>query len=289
MIQSLKKFLVCSLGLGIAAGVLVSPAFAEISIGLLPRLPEAQMIEMFTPLAAYLEKETGEKVKLVIPKDFQSFKGAVARGEVDYGFANPLIYVQAKKEGGATAPLAIAAEPAGGTAFRGILISRKGSGIQNVSGLKGKKLIFVEPDSAAGYVAQMLMLKNAGLEKGRDYTVLPFAGKHSEVLKAVAEGRADAGGIRDGDLEIAAKAAGVAPAALQTIGTSEPIPNWAFFATRRAKGDKSDKVLHALLRLKPGSGEASAILGAARLTGFVETDDQAYEPMRQAGKAAGVL
>lgn len=289
MIQSLKKFLVCSLGLGVAAIALASPASAEISVGLLPRLPEEQMIKMFAPLAAYLEKETGEKVKLVIPKDFQSFKGAVARGEVDYGFANPLIYVQAKKEGGAAAPLAIAAEPVGGTAFRGILITRKGSGIQSVSDLKGKKLVFVEPDSAAGYVAQMLMLKNAGLEKGRDYALLPFAGKHSEVLRAVAEGRADAGGIRDGDLEIAAKAAGVAPAALQTIGTSEPIPNWAFFATRKANGDKSEKVLQALLRLKPGSEEASAILGSARLTGFVKTDDRDYEPMRQAGKAAGVL
>ncbi len=289
MIQSLKKLFVCSLGLGIAAGALASPAFAEISLGLLPRLPEEQMVKMFAPLAAYLEKETGEKVKLVIPRDFQSFKGAVARGEVDYGFANPLVYVQAKKAGGAVAPLAIASEPAGGTAFRGILISRKGSGIQNVSDLKGKKLVFVEPDSAAGYVAQMLMLKNAGLEKGRDYTVLPFAGKHSEVVKAVAEGRADAGGIRDGDLEIAATTAGVQAASIQTVGTSEPIPNWAFFATRRANANKSNKVLQALLRLKPGSQEATAILGSARLTGFVLTDDQEYEPMRKAGQAAGVL
>ena len=100
MIQSLKKFFVCSLGLGIIAGSSASPAFAEISVGLLPRLPEEQMIKMFAPLAAYLEKETGEKVKLVIPRDFQSFKGAVARGEVDYGFANPLVYVQARKDGG---------------------------------------------------------------------------------------------------------------------------------------------------------------------------------------------
>ena len=45
----------------------------------------------------------------------------------------------------------------------------------------------------------------------------------------------------------------------------------------------------APLRLKPGSKEAAAVLGSARLTGFVLTDDQEYEPMRKAGQAAGVL
>ncbi|MBI1864587.1 MAG: PhnD/SsuA/transferrin family substrate-binding protein [Nitrospirae bacterium] len=76
---------------------------------------------------------------------------------------------------------------------------------------------------------------------------------------------------------------------MQTVGTSEPIPNWAFFATRKANPNKSNKVLQALLRLKPGSEEASVVLGLAHLTGFVLTADQDYDPMRKAGQAAGVL
>ena len=48
-------------------------ASAEIKLALLPRLSAMEMNAMFTPLAEYLSKETGEKVSLVIPKDFEAF------------------------------------------------------------------------------------------------------------------------------------------------------------------------------------------------------------------------
>lgn len=265
-------------------GVVMSAgAYADTTIALLPRLPEAQMRAMFEPLAAYLSKETGEKVTLVVPTDFAAFKQTVESGKVDYAFANPLVYVQLKKSGSAHEPLGIASEKEGGTEFRGIIIARKDSALSNVAQLKGKKLIFVDQDSAGGYIVQLLTLQNAGLQKDKDYTVLPFAKKHSEVVKAVLEGKADAGGIRLGDLE---KIKGLDTSKIKIIATSEAIPNWPVFSTKNVPASKVIKFKTALLNLSPKGANSGAILGEAGITGFVPVQDNQYDSMRKAGKIA---
>ena len=262
---------------------LSSVTVADTTIALLPRLPEAQMRAMFEPLAAYLSKETGEKVTLVVPADFAAFKQAVESGKVDYGFANPLVYVQLKKSGAANEPLGIASEKEGGTEFRGIIIARKDSPLSDIAQLKGKKLIFVDQDSAGGYIVQLLSLQNAGLQKGKDYTILPFAKKHSEVVKAVLEGKADAGGIRLGDLE---KIKGLDTSNIKVIATSEAIPNWPIFSTKNVPASKVIKFKTALLNLSPTAGMSGSVLGEAGITGFVAVKDNQYDAMRKAGKIA---
>lgn len=263
--------------------VMSANVYADTTIALLPRLPEAQMRAMFEPLAAYLSKETGEKVTLVVPSDFAAFKKTVESGKVDYAFANPLVYVQLKKSGSAQEPLGIASEKEGGTEFRGIIIARKDSAVSNVAQLKGKKLIFVDQDSAGGYIVQLLTLQNAGLQKDKDYTILPFAKKHSEVVKAVLEGKADAGGIRLGDLE---KIKGLDTSNIKIIATSEAIPNWPVFSTKNAPASKVIKFKTALLNLSPNGSNSGAILGEAGITGFVPVQDNQYDAMRKAGKIA---
>jgi phosphonate transport system substrate-binding protein len=138
-------------------------AAAEITMGVLPRLGPVELYDMFTPLAEHLSRETGEKVRLVIPKSFDDFKTMMRSNVVDLGFSNPLVYVQIRKEG-EIEPLAVASEPKGGTRFRGIIIARKDSGIRTIRDLKGKKLLFVERDSAGGNIFQMLTLSKAGLD-----------------------------------------------------------------------------------------------------------------------------
>src|SRR5574340_1215526 len=130
-------------------------ASAEIRFAILPRLSVVEMKNMFKPLEEYLTREVGAKVSLIFAKDFTSFKEMIKSGQADLGFANPIIYVQLRKELDIE-PLALSAEFKAGTKFRGIIIARKDSGISKLQDLKGKKLIFVDKDSAAGYIFQML-------------------------------------------------------------------------------------------------------------------------------------
>ena len=267
-------------------GALPETSSAEIKLGILPRLSATGMSAMFTPLADYLTQETGEKVSIVIPKDFDAFKAAFKAGQYDLGFANSLIYVQLKKDV-ALDPLAVSAEQKGGTKFRGIIIARKDSGIEKVQDLKGKKLIFVEKDSAAGYIFQMLTLSKAGLDVQKDFTTLPFAKKHDNVAMAVFNKAADAGGIREDDLEKMKDKVDLAQ--IKIVAFTDYYPNWPLFASPKLDKGKAAKIRAALLKLKPNDPQSIKIVDAAKLVGFAAVSDKDYDEMRKAAKVAGAL
>jgi phosphonate transport system substrate-binding protein len=260
-------------------------AAAEIKLGILPRLSATGLSAMFTPLADYLSQETGEKVTIVIPKDFDAFKAEAKAGHFDLGFANSLIYVQLKKDM-ALDPLAVAAEQKGGTKFRGIIIARKDSGIEKVQDLKGKKLIFVEKDSAAGYVFQMLTLSKAGLNVQKDFTILPFAKTHDNVAMAVFNKAADAGGIREDDLEKMKDKVDLSQ--IKVVAFTDYYPNWPFFATPNLDKGKAAKIKAALLKLKPGDPQSIKVVDAAKLVGFAPVSDKEYDQLRTAAQLVGV-
>ncbi len=273
------------------AGALVfwfdaAPASAEIRFGMLPRLSAMELHSMFSPLAEYLSKETGEKVTLVIPKDFEAFKEGVRAGQMDIAFANSLIYIQLKNDL-KIEPLAVSSEAKSGTRFRGIIIARKDSGIAKLQDLKGKKLSFVDKDSAAGYIFQMLLLNKAGLDVHRDITVLPFAKKHDNVTMAVFSKAADAGGIREDDLDKMKDKVDLSQ--LRIVGYTDYFPNWPVFATPKLNKSAEAKIKAALLKLRPNDPQSEKILAAARLTGFSIVGDKDYDELRKAAKIAGAL
>lgn len=260
--------------------LLPAMAFSEIRLGLLPRLPEQEMVEMFTPLAKHLEKEIGQKVTIVVPKDFDAFTKMSIAGEFDLGYANPYIYVRIKKDAPVAEPLALAAEPKVGTKIRGILFVRKDKPIKSVKDLKGKKIAFMDPGSAGAYLVQMLMLKEAGISKAEITPV--FVKKRDAVADALLFGKADAGGIREDDLDKVPNSN-----EFRTIGTSAWIPNFPLFTTKKIDKAVAAKVREALLKLKPGTAKAFPILGPAKIEGFVATTDKDFDLMREAARAAG--
>lgn len=285
MIRSLRYAVSAFAVLMLLGAAIPGRASAELKLGLLPRLSSTEMTAMFTPLAEYLSREAGEKVTLVVPRDFDAFKASVQSGQVDMGFANPLVYVQLKKERSAIEPLGLASEKAG-TKFRGIIISRKDGGIEKVQDLRGKKLIFVEKDSAAGHVFQMLTLSKAGLDVNKDFTKLPFAKKHDNVAMAVFNKAADAGGIREDDLEKMKDKVDLSQ--IKIVAYTDYYPNWPLFTTGKASKATVEKVRAALMKLKPNSPEADRIVGPAKITGFAHISDKDYDMLRQAAKLAGV-
>jgi len=253
----------------------------EIRMGVLPRLSATELTTMFGPLADYLSRETGRKVTLVLAKDFAAFEKQVRDGELDLAFANSLVYVQLKRDVDLQ-PLALAAEKKGGSKFRGIFVVRKDSGMQDLKDLKGKRLIFVEKDSLAGYFAQALFLKKHGLDPKTDVVTLPFAKKHDNVTMAVFNKAADAGGIREDDLE---KMKGkVDLSQLKILAYTEYFPNWPLAASPRLPAATRDAVKAALLKLHA----TDRALEAAQLTAFAPVTDKDYDPVREAARALGM-
>jgi phosphonate transport system substrate-binding protein len=265
---------------------LTATATAEIKFAILPRLSPTELYDMFKPLQEYLSHELGEQVSLVITKDFAEFKKIVEAGQVDLAFANSLIYVQIKKKADIT-PLAMSSEPLAGTKFRGIIVARKDSSINSIDDLKGKKLSFVDGNSLAGYIAQMLLLHNAGMDIRKDFTILPFAKKHDKVAYTVLIKLADAGGIREDDFEKLKYP--VDNKQLKIVAYTDYFPNWPVFAGPRLNKDAANKIKAALLKLAPKSPLADKILGSAKLEGFIMVKDQDYDSLRKAARIVGAF
>jgi phosphonate transport system substrate-binding protein len=274
------KHLLCTLAL--LAGAPSAARGAELKLGVLPRLSATELTTMFKPLADHLSRETGQKVTLVLAKDFAAFQKQVRDGEVDLAFANPLVYVQLRKAKDVV-PLAVSLEKKGGAKFRGIFVVRKDSGIDAVKALKGKRLIFVEEDSLGGYITQALLMKKQGLDVNKDFVKLPYAKKHDNVTMAVFNKAADAGGIREDDLD---KLAGkVDLSQLKILAYTDYFPNWPLFASGRVAPATREALKAALLKLKGGD----AVLESAKLTGFAPIVDKDYDGLREAAKTVGAF
>jgi phosphonate transport system substrate-binding protein len=259
---------------------------AEIKLGILPRLGAVELFTMFNPLAEYLTKATGQKVSILIPRDFAAFKTAVRSGNIDIGFANPLIYVQLKKEM-ALEPLAVSSERKNGTRFRGVIIARKDSGIETIQDLRGKRLVFVDHDSAGGYLLQALVLKRSGLDIRNDITLLPFAKKHDNVVMAVFNRAADAGGMREDDLEKMKNRVDLSQ--IKIVRHTDFSLNWPIFATSTLAEATVLKIKAALIKLKTNDPALGKILAAAKLAGFAPVSDKDYEQLRRAAEVVGDL
>jgi phosphonate transport system substrate-binding protein len=262
-------------------------ASAEIKLGTVPRLSPTELQAMYAPLAEYLSNEIGEKVSIVVPKDFNAYKEAAKSGQYDLGFSNPLIYVEVKQHSADIEPLALSAEEKSGTRLRGIIIVRKDSGITKLQDLKNKKISFMDKDSPAGYMFQMLLLSKAGLDTRNDFTILPFLKRHDKVIMSVIDKTADAGGIREDELDKMKDKMDLSQ--LRIIGYTEYFPNWPFFAGPKLKKATMEKVRAALLKLKPNEPQSKKILESARLTGFIPVSDKEYDSMRSAAKVVGSM
>lgn len=261
-------------------------ASAEIKFGVLPRLNLQMLSTMFIPLTEYLSKETGEKVSLVITMDYESYKAAVKKGQIDLGFSNPIIYVQLKK-GLSIELLALSEEPKAGAKFRGIIITRKDSGIDKIQDLKGKKLIFVDKDSAGGYIFQMLTLSQAGLNIEKDFTTLGFAKKHDNVVMAVFNKIADAGGIREDDLDKLKDKVDLSQ--IKIVAYTDYFPNWPVYSTPKLDKGTVAKIKSALLKLKKGDAITEKVVGPAKIAGFVPVTDEEFDNLRMAAQLVGAF
>jgi phosphonate transport system substrate-binding protein len=273
----------CMVALGVFSP---GPANAELRLVTVPRLSAAELQTIFAPFMDYLARETGEKVTLVVPKNFGGIAEAVKTGKADMGFVNSLAYVQVKNMVNIE-PLALSSEVKSGTRFRGIIIARKDSNINQLQDLKGKKFSFVDEDSAAGHIFQKLLLSRAGFDVKKDIVMLPYGKTQEGVVMAVFNKTADAGGVREEQLD---KMKGsLDTAQMRIVGYTDYFPNWPFFSASKLKKSTSDKIQAALLKLKPNDPQNEKILGPLRLTGFIPVSDREYDDLRAAAKLVGAL
>ena len=159
-----------------------------------PYMPAAELHERFNLLADHLSREIGQPVKLMISRDYKEHIDFVGRGDADIAYIGPASYISMTEQYGKK-PLLARLEIKGKPVFKGAIIVRKESKINELTGLAGKSFAFGDPDSTMSSLVPSYMLMNEGVQ------ISELAGyahlkTHNNVALSVLAGDFDAGAVK---------------------------------------------------------------------------------------------
>jgi len=271
-------FLVCCL----VVGTYADEAKKHVTIAVFPCTDPVLAFKRFDPLVTYLEQETGLDIKLVVPTDPTEFERALKNGDIHFVFQNARTYVRLAGlyDGGAL----LRALTRKGTATQsGVVIVKKGSGMNKVADLRDKIVLFGPRHSTARWVAAKLLFEESGLNIDKDLKAYSN-GQSCECMAFSVQFRGvDAAVVCDHFFEEHCEKyqqLGVDPEQLIVIGRTKLVPTRVFAPRRDVDRNIVDKINQALLRLDKKIPVHDEILQDSELGGFQKSKDEDYDNTR---------
>ncbi|NJD92471.1 MAG: phosphate/phosphite/phosphonate ABC transporter substrate-binding protein [Geobacter sp.] len=260
-----------------------------VKIGYMNCNNEQETKHRFVPLTRYLSDKVGVDF-VMVPVDTQDFEKRFSQGEFAFTHTNSLLYIVLKERNNLKL---VASEKRGNFGARsgGAIIARKGSGIEKLEQIKGKKFAFGPMLAPTGYLAEYdLMLRN-GIDPEKDFTYTIPSGsfKHEKLIFGVLFGQYDASAATLLDLEIMTREGKISADDFTILAQTPLIPYCTFGAAEKTDPALVEKVRKALLELKVSDtadvdGEKVKVLKAAWIDGYEELTDRDYDPVREMAK-----
>lgn len=215
----------------LATGTVTGSAEARperLTIGLLPGESAPTVMRLNEPLRAYLEKQLGLPVELVVGANYAATGEALRFGRLDIAYLGPVTYILQSRRANLE-PFARPTHAGVGPTFQAVVIVAADSPAKTLADLKGAEVAFGDPASTSGTWVPRYILLEAGLASGRDYT-LRVLGAHDAVAMAVANHKANAGGLSMPIYTRLISERKLDAAAVRVLAESPPIPEymWTF-------------------------------------------------------------
>ncbi len=253
-----------------------------------------ETLRRFLPLTRYMEKKLGVRLEAV-PVDTQEFDERFGKEKFAFTHTNSLLYVMLKKD---HALQLMAADKRGnyGSRTAGTIISRKGSGIDKLEDIRGKRMGFGPQMAPTGYLAQYDLMLREGIDPEKDlaYYGIPHGSfKHEKVIYGVYFGEYDVAAAPALDLEIMVREGKISADDFNILAQSPTIPYCTFGSADDTDPALVKKFRQALMDLTPEDtveidGEQVKVLKAAWVDGFEQLTDADYDPIREMAKRANM-
>jgi len=236
--------------------------------------------DVFQDIARGISDELNMPVDWAIGEDYEHAVKLLVDGDVHIASLSPLAYVKAREQEPCLKLLATQVSR-GDTRYSSFILVRKDRGITSVKQLEGKRIAFVNPTSASGFLFPMATLINAGLAPKRVLEDAVFLGAHPKVIEAVVAGEVDAGATFFGAVT-AARAERVDTGVLRVLALAGRIPFDAVGAHPDVDPDLSRRVREAFLALNSTSDRGRTALGhLIEINGWVLPSEDVYETVRE--------
>lgn len=252
----------------------IQTASADLDLAIVTPRGPLETTERWSGLAEYLSGKMNETVN-ILPLSTQKIMDAARAGEIDLvlSHSGDTSALLAELDGAVLATV----NTRDGARFGGVILAKKGSGITKLSDLRGKSIVSMKIDQAAGgYIFQAYELKKAGIDPRRDVKITEGK-KQDDLIMAVIQGKADAAFVRTGLIEEMAAEGKIKLADVEVVNaqhadgfgqalSTELYAEWCMTALSHVAGDTSRKLKAALLGLSPHSPASTQ----AHIQGFVD-------------------
>jgi len=239
-------------------------------IGRIPSVSPREAYRIYSLLLDEVEKHLDCcELDLVLTPDYASCVNQLEQGELDIAWLATASYVRSREK----VKMVPLARPIwkGRKGYTGLIFTVEGTGIETLQDLRGKRIAFVDRDSASGFIYPTQLLKRAGIRVEEDLAKADFLGSHDAVLMAVLLGEYDAGAVFDGAYETVADRA--QRVSLRMLAQTPPIPGEPIVAAPGLDEAIRDEVKRAFLAT---SAERFSSGRLRDLFGFEEARDEQY-------------
>lgn len=185
--------LACTLALALALAA--APALAAdappLQLGFATSYGDEHAKKAKAQLEPFLSRALETKVAVTVFGSADALGEALAGGKVDLAWITPLAFVLASKKNPEVVAVSKAVREGGAIYYRAALVAKKGSGLEALADLKGKKVAWVSRTSTSGYLFPRELLKKEGHAPDGFFGSETFAGDHPSACRLVLQGKAD--------------------------------------------------------------------------------------------------
>jgi len=212
------------------------------TLAVVPFYSPEKMWLLYSPVVEYLRKSTGQPWELMLCHNHDEFVDAICDGRATAALAGPVPLGRAYHRCGAR-PFLVALDKHGKPSYRSVILTNE-SALTSLADLKGKKVGFFKGSTAA-HIVPAKMLIDAGLSPSAIRPV--FLDSQDRLISALLGGEIAAAGVKEALYQKFRKEG------LHVVATSGKLPNFALCASPTVSPKSRERLMTALLSLKPST------------------------------------
>lgn len=256
----------------------LDPNAQTFTIGLIPEHDVFVQKKRYEPLLAYLSEQAGVNLEIsILPRYMNiidNFRELALDGAFFGSFTGVLAIEKLNVE-----PLARPQYVNGASTYYGMVFVRKGSGIRTTEDMRGKRMVFVDKATTAGYLLPLSYFSSIGIEDYRSwFGEYYFSGTHEGAISDVLHGLADIGAAKNTVFYRMAAEDNQVSRELEVLATSPHVPANGLAVSEDFPAPVKSNLKNVLLNMH-GNEKGREILSGMDIERFIETTKQDYQPV----------
>lgn len=259
----------------------------EILLGLIPEDNIFLQMKQHRPLAQYLTKKLGIKVRFTVLSRYPHLITRFERRGLDGAFFGIFTSVLAE-ESLDIEPIARPVGLDGKSTARSYVFVRSDSGINGVKGLKGKKAAFADKVTATGYLYMLSFLKSNGINYPLSYlSGQALTGSHVSTIYTVHSRQADVGCVKGRIMDRVLESDKLLKEEIKIISRSPELPDNTLYLRKGLPIQIKLRIQQFLLDMDKDP-EGRKILEHYGSSRFIDARSSDFDPVRKMARETDI-